>query len=152
MFFCLYLLTVFKAASSRSNNLTWEKLVGNSILIEYQLAFNVYFSNGLSTLFHISQFHHHHTIQWYTIVYLSISKLCTIHLFTNRNLWDNYGKRTIWMQRFQIEFCFAYGYHAKGNLFFVCFIIVVFTYLVTKPNVEVLRKHWKYDCILVLNI
>lgn len=38
---------VFTAASRQSNNLTWEKLVEHSILIEYQLAFDVNFSNGL---------------------------------------------------------------------------------------------------------
>lgn len=39
--------TVAQAASKQAHNLTWEKLVDHSILIEYQLCFDVNFSNGL---------------------------------------------------------------------------------------------------------
>lgn len=39
--------TVFQAASRQADNLTWERITEHSILIEYQLSFDVNFSNGI---------------------------------------------------------------------------------------------------------
>lgn len=50
-------------ASRQAGNLTWEKLVGHShLIIEYQLAFDVNFSNGLLHLCCLCM--------WYTLEYL----------------------------------------------------------------------------------
>lgn len=108
---------VFQMASRQAGNITWEKLVGHShLIIEYQLAFDVNFSNGL--------LHH------FLFIIIDFTCVCVLLFmywnylrkticFACRNLWYRYGEPTIWIQwSFQIESRFAYGHYAKGNFLF----------------------------------